>query len=30
MSRTNQYNPDFFRNVLADGIEVTIEDQISG
>ena len=25
-----QYNPDFFRNVLADGIEVTIEDQISG
>ena len=25
-----RFNPDFFRNVLADGIEVTIEDQISG
>ncbi len=25
-----QFNPDFFRNVLADGIDVTIEDQMSG
>ena len=25
-----QFNPDFSRNVLADGIDVTIEDQMSG